>query len=362
MKKFTYNMTAGITYSFPSCKTFVFLRTDYDVSFKFISLWNKVDKEIEGFKDSFSITADEYFLQVRVVSSVDQEVSAILIDDAKVLYQPIMGEVTISNTPLPVQISGQPIDVHLDNASPNDVTVTNTSANRAGMHSYVDNNRSYPIPTYSPEGIMVDQKINSDKFYKGLYSGQDGYLGRHKGWGYVESQQAASDLECYCVFPWVKSADNNPLYTDAYLTHLEIIPETDNFLELWVAAVSTGTHRDYSTLVKTLVNPDGKVKTTQNTVLISSEVWYKNVTRASLVAAAYEECLCSYPIKAGVPFVLPMAKPIRLDVSTTTAARYLTEFLTITTKTNCHFSFNVQIELFEQYFNTNEIFTPYNFG
>jgi len=367
MKKFTYNMTAGITYSFPSCKTFVFLRTDYDVSFKFISLWNKIDKEIEGFKDSFSITAEEYFLQIRVVSSVNQEVSAILIDDSKVQYQPIMGEVTISNTPLPVDMTNQVVDVdiqntlvnvHLDNANPNDVNITNVSANRAGMHSQNVNSENYPLPVYSPQGVLCDTKVNSDKFYRGIYASNDNYLGKHKGWGYFESQQAIADLECYCIFPWVRQLDNNPLYEEGYLTYLEVTPETDNFLELWVGSTAASATHDFNTLVGNFVNPDGKVKLTTNDTHLGSEVWYKNVSRATLAAITYENLLCSFKMTAGVPFILPMAKPIRLDVSTGSHARLLREFLTITTRTNCNFSFNAQIELYEQHYNRNEYFAP----
>ena len=97
MKKLTQNIPAGGTISFPSCKTFVFLRSSTPVSFKFITLYNRIDRQIENFKDTFSVTADTYFLRVEVHSEEAQELSCILIEDTKIDYTPITGDVFISN-------------------------------------------------------------------------------------------------------------------------------------------------------------------------------------------------------------------------------------------------------------------------
>ena len=328
MRKLTQNILPGETLTFPSCKTFVYLRSEHAVSFKFITMFNKIDRTIDNFQDSFSVTANTYFLRVEITSDNAQELSCILIEDTGIDYTPITGDVFISNN----------------------------ENNFIPAKSYNINSRDYPVPVYSPKGVLTNKKIDNERLYKGNYNE------RFKAGCYVESQQAASDLECYGIFPKMNTSDNNPLYIDAFLTSLIVYPETDNFLELWIYTNNSNCNHDFITPIETLINPDGKVKVFTNYHSDTySKIYYKNVARSILENETEEYLLHSFPIKSGVPFELPMAKPIWLQPSSYVSSVYQDEFLTITTKTNCHFNFNVTIEMFENGFFDNQVYTPKNF-
>jgi len=107
MRKITQNIPAGGKIVFPGCKTFVFLTCAYPVSFNFITVFNRIERTIEDFSDTFSVTAKNYFLRVEVTSETEQEITAILLDDGNIEYRPLRDEVHITNnddSKIPIKI------------------------------------------------------------------------------------------------------------------------------------------------------------------------------------------------------------------------------------------------------------------
>jgi len=320
MKKLTQTINAGNTVVFPSCKSFVFLRSEYPVSFKFITMYNKIDRTINEFQDSFSVTANTYFLRVEIKSMETQEVSCILIEDTAISYTPITGDVYISN------------DLN----------------HRIPTQSYITNSSNYPAPVYSPKGMQTNHKIDSQKFYKSNYSE------RFKSGCFIESQQAASDLECYSIFP---SIDYSYGFAGqhAFITEIWVTPETDNFLEFWYVNSNARSWYDYNTSLGWMKSLDGYVSNYFGGHLELHDIRYKNETRINLLNAPYQYLLFSFPIKANETyhqkFDYPLLIPLR---SSKVYGNY--SCLTITTKTNCHFNTNLILEAFENKYFDNTIY------
>jgi len=322
MRKLTQNISAGQTLSFPSCKTFVYLRSEYAVSFKFITMFNKIDRTIDNFQDSFSVTANTYFLRVEITSENAQELSCILIEDTGIDYTPITGDVFISND---------------DN-------------NHIPVKSYNVNSRDYPVPVYSPEGVQTNHKIDSQKFYK------SNYYERFKSCGYTPSQNAASDLECYALFP---SVDSPYCFLGGYtfITEMWLTPETDNFFEMWSYHRSSKTWLDYDTHINWLTSLDSYVDNYYGNDLEMHEIRYKNVTRETLSTRANQYLMYSFPIKAGEIFYMKFDYPIPVP-SRSSKSSGNTRIFTFTTKTNCHFEFNINVESLSHDYLDNKIYNP----
>jgi hypothetical protein len=311
MKKFTYNATAGITYSFPSCKTFVFLRSDHDVSFKFISLWNKIDKEIEGFKDSFSITAKDYFLQVRVVSSTNQEISAILIDDDKINYQPIMGEVTIANTPLPVNINNSLLSVDIDNV-PLPVEITNTSTNvtvdnEVGVmiaNSGLSINETVPVLQPAGQVLHINKGANLDA----SPTAYTNYLLEHFFSSYISPVAHATNVHACSVNGASGISEPGKL---CYLTEIKMIPSVNCNLCIYLFATSGSDAHGYSTSVyenfyKNIVKNNS---VTPYCRLLKKTVPFSDITGTDIL---YEKI----PVIAGEQKIVKFETPILVDSRT----------------------------------------------
>jgi len=112
MRKITQSIGAGETIYLPMCKSFMLIDTaDYDCSFYFYGKNNQLNKEIVGFRDIFTVNAGEnnFFMKIGVYSASAQSIEVVLLDDDRVLYNKMSGEVSVNNA------VGSPVNVNLVN-------------------------------------------------------------------------------------------------------------------------------------------------------------------------------------------------------------------------------------------------------
>lgn len=219
MKKITQNIGAGETITFPSCKTFVNLRSKFPVDFKFITMFNKIDRTITNFQDSFSVTANAYFLRVEITSVQAQELNVILIEDTGIEYTPITGNVFISNDD--------------SNAVPVNAYITNSGLIKKDT-----------LPVLQPVGSLlhVSQGSNFDK-YPTAYTN---YYIEHLFSSYISPAADAVNVHACGLSGQSKTGQPSKLN---YLTEIKIISAIDcNFL-IFLFGSSGGYMHGYSSAV-----------------------------------------------------------------------------------------------------------------
>ncbi len=278
MRKLDQEISANETISFPSCKTFVFLRSEYPVSFKFITLFNRIDRTIENFQDSFSVTADTYFLRVEITSKYAQTLSCILIEDTKIEYTPITGDVFISND------------------ESHKVPVSGIIENSGGSSSINET-----IPVLQPRGhlLHISQGGNFDKFPT-YYTN---YYLEHFFSSYITSSADATKIYACSI--------NSASFSGSkffYLTEIKITPDVDCNLCLFIISQTSGFMNSYDLTIyenfyKNVVyenTPSGYLRLMKKTVLFSdienNEILYEKI-----------------PLKAGEEKIVNFHTPILLD-------------------------------------------------
>lgn len=104
MRKITQAIGAGETVYLPMCMSFMLIETaSYECSFYFYGKNNQLNKEIVGFKDIFTVNAgkNSFFMKVGVYSAQAQTIEVVILDDDRVIYNKMSGDITITGNELP---------------------------------------------------------------------------------------------------------------------------------------------------------------------------------------------------------------------------------------------------------------------
>ncbi len=288
MKKLTQNIAAGETVIFPSCKTFVFIQSVEPVDFKFITLFNRIDRQIEGFSDTFSVTAANYFLRIEVFSEVAQEITVVLIEDSHVEYKPLRDHVKVTD---------------------GCIKVVNTG--------------NYPVQVGGKYCLPVMLGPDHVK-----YSGDFGGI----PWDFITDDRRGTNLNVWCpLFSKSQYSDS----TNWFLDKISITSSIDTCLEIWHYYVySTGQYHGFSDY-KNCSYHNMKYSTAISNY---RRVYYKDVTRTSLEAT--DDLIISRPLKANVLTEFTPNVPFFMGRTNNTTGHK--QFLSITTKDVCEFSLHLE--------------------
>jgi len=304
MRKLTQNILPGETLTFPSCKTFVYLRSEHAVSFKFITMFNKIDRTIDNFQDSFSVTANTYFLRVEITSDNAQELSCILIEDTGIDYTPITGDVFISND------EDNKIPVVFDEGC---ATVINSAM--------------YPVQVGNYYPNLNCQGVDYPKYW------QKDYRGSYPFSFWNTSNMGGTGLQVWAPIL------NGGTYR-GFIERISIIPTINTYLELW--------YKYFDGLGDT--HSFTSYKTINDHQFIDSDslrsFGHKNVTRASLLLS--DTLRHTYPLLQNVMNVYEPKFPIEVQVKNVDYTdKRLNSYCSISTKDVCEYEIYVEGTMFQ---------------
>ena len=322
MRKITQNITAGGKVVYPGCKTFVFLTCAEPVSFNFITVFNRIERTIEDFSDTFSVTAKNYFLRVEVTSETTQEVTAILLDDGNIEYKPLRDEVSV--------VSGQ--------------------CNITQGKGKVVNFGEYPVQVGANYPLMTTNVLDKVKYERsGGVEGSDPWI-----WHNTENM-GGSDLKLWspCFYTYYSSP--NYWKNHSFIERISIKPTIDTFLEVWGRPEATTQNHLYQF---NLFKNSKMMDNISNKYTGYSTFGYRSETQANWVGDSDNQLFLRYPCPANIltsftplyPFEFLQGPVINISLFQFTC-QYLT---TITTSDPCEYEMYIEGTDF-QYSNTSGI-------
>jgi len=315
LKKLTQTIYGGGKIIFPGCKTFVFLTCDTPVDFNFITVFNRVERTIEQFSDTFSVTAENYFLRVEVSSSVTQEITVILLDDTKIEYRPLKDRVTVDE---------------------GDINIHGECAISHGLIK-VANRGDYGVQIGANVPVMTTHVLDKVKYQRAGVEGAEAWYWYNKG------SIGGSNLNLWSPCFYTNSSFPNYYARYLYLERIKIKPTIDTHLEIWgnpIIGSGSALPFYFASLHKVEHMDNIQAKVTDNFVF-----GYRDEPHSLFHSDVKNKLFVSYPCPANVLTEFKPLYPFQFLQGTlyTSSKLFSTEFLTtITTEDECEYDIYVE--------------------